>query len=190
MEKLAVGVLWGVLFLSSTWIMAQDADQSSSDSGVLVSSGSQDQGPDQANADKNGNSSLSENAGRYNSGHHKNKHEEDSGSSATNTAVNNSAGPGASKPADDIVNKATDAVIFQMTANLKLTQDQITAARPVVANNIAKTRDLQQNLEDGNIDGKTMYSQRQQLIDQEYQQLGSVLTPDQLKLWVSIQNDQ
>jgi len=95
-----------------------------------------------------------------------------------------------SSPTDDIVVKATNAVIYQMTANLKLTQGQITAVRPIIADNIVKTRVLQQSLEDGNIDGKTMYNQRQQLINEEYRELGSVLTPDQLKLWISIQNDQ
>ena len=89
---------------------------------------------------------------------------------------------------DDIVLKATKVVVFQMTANLKLTQDQISAVQPIIANNIAKVRNLQQNLEDGTIDSSTMYSQRQQLIDDEDLQLGSVLTPDQMRVWIKIQN--
>ena len=92
-----------------------------------------------------------------------------------------------SSPTDDIVVKATNAVIFQMTANLKLTQDQISAVQPIIADNIAKVRNLQQSLEDGTIDSSTMYNQRQQLVNDEDLQLGSILTPDQMKVWLSIQ---
>jgi len=89
---------------------------------------------------------------------------------------------------DDIVVKATDAVIFQMTSNLKLTPDQTTAVRPVIAANIVKVRNLQRSLEDGTIAGKTMYSQRKQLIDDENQELSSILTSDQMKVWLSMQD--
>ena len=94
-----------------------------------------------------------------------------------------------SSPTDEIVVKATNAVIFQMTANLKLTQDQISAVRPIITDNIVKVRNLQQSLEDGSIDGNTMYTRREQLTNDEYQKLSAILTPDQMKLWVNIQNN-
>jgi hypothetical protein len=95
-----------------------------------------------------------------------------------------------SLPTDEIVVKATDAVIFEMTANLKLTQDQVSAVRPVIADNIAKIRNLQQSLEDGNIDGSAMYAQKEQLINDENQEISSILTPDQMKVWMSMQNEE
>jgi len=93
-----------------------------------------------------------------------------------------------SLPTDDIVVKATDAVIFQMKANLNLTQDQITAVQPIIAAYTAKVRNLQQSLEDGDIDGRAMYNQRQQLTNDEYQQLGTILTSNQLKTWINIES--
>jgi len=75
-----------------------------------------------------------------------------------------------------------------MTANLKLTQEQIDAIEPIIANNIAKVRNLQQSLEDGTIDSGTMYSQRQQLFNKEGQELSSILSTDQMKAWIIIQN--
>lgn len=93
-----------------------------------------------------------------------------------------------SSSTDEIVIKATNAIIFQMTANLKLTQDQISAVEPIIADNIAKVRNLQQRLEDGNIDNNTMYSQRKQLIIDEDQQLSTILTQDQMRVWVRMQN--
>jgi len=99
-----------------------------------------------------------------------------------------SLGAEESSPTDEIVIKATNAVIFEMNANLKLSQDQINAIQPIVADNIVKTRNLQQSLQDGNIDGSTMYSQRQQLTNDENSQLAAILTPDQMKVWINIQN--
>lgn len=93
-------------------------------------------------------------------------------------------------PTDEIVVKGTNVVIFQMTANLKLTQAQIDAVRPIIADNIAKVRNLQKKLEHGLIDSKTMYRQREQLTNDEYRQLGAILSPDQMKVWISIQQNQ
>jgi len=92
-----------------------------------------------------------------------------------------------SLPTDDIVVKAANAVVFQMTENLKLTQDQISAVEPIIAENIAQVRNLQQNLENGNIDGTAMYNQREQLNIKALQDLSLVLTPSQMKVWRAIQ---
>ena len=90
--------------------------------------------------------------------------------------------------ADEIIVKSTNAVMFQITANMKLTQDQISAIRPVVTNNIVKVRDLQLSLQKGDIDSKAMYDQRAQLNQEENQELSHIFTPDQMKLWTNMQD--
>ncbi len=90
---------------------------------------------------------------------------------------------------DEIVVKATDAVMFQITANMKLTQDQINATRPIIADNIVKVRNLQLSLENGTIDGKAMYTQKQQLINDENQELSHIFTSDQMRVWLNIKNE-
>ena len=39
---------------------------------------------------------------------------------------------------DEIIVKATNAAMFQITANMKLTQEQIDAIRPIIEENIVK----------------------------------------------------
>jgi len=141
-------------------VFAQNSDQPSPDSGVLVSPPIQEQGAEQDN---------------------------NKGSKAPEKM------PGATElsntlSTDDIVTKATHAVILQMTANLKLTQDQITAAQPVIADNITRIRDLEQSLKNGVIDSSEMNSQKEQLNKDEDVQLSSILTSDQMKGWLNIQN--
>jgi len=80
--------------------------------------------------------------------------------------------------------------MFQMKANLKLTQEQISFLEPIITDNIVQARKLQLSLENGTIDGKTMYQQKQQLTQQEYKELGSILSADQLKTWINIQEQE
>ena len=82
-----------------------------------------------------------------------------SGSVASQNTTGNSNNNGGTSNSDGIVDKATSAVISEVTANLKLTQGQTSAIQPIVAANIAKGRVLQQSLLDGTIDPKTMNSQ-------------------------------
>ena len=89
---------------------------------------------------------------------------------------------------DEIITKSTDTMMFQITANMKLTQDQINAVREIVIDNIVKIRKLQLSLEDGTIDGKTMYDKKKQLTQDEDQTLSRIFTPDQMKIWLNIQN--
>ena len=91
-------------------------------------------------------------------------------------------------PTDEIVVKATNMLISELKANMKLTQDQMTAVRPIIANNIADVRNLQQSLQYGEINSSAMNSQRQQLTEIENEELNSVLTPDQMKIWIDMQN--
>ncbi|MBF0570306.1 MAG: hypothetical protein HQL12_00395 [Candidatus Omnitrophica bacterium] len=169
-------LLFSVFFLSIPLVFAQDSKQFSSDSGVLVSPPAQAQVSVQGSTVNNagsGASDLSDQGNSDNPGPHSPLQPD---------------GDSGNIPKDDIVVKGTNAVIFQMTANLKLTQDQINAVRPIVADNIANVRNLQQKLEDGAINGKTMYNQREQLTIDEFRKLSTILTPDQMKVWISIQS--
>ncbi|MDE2028596.1 MAG: hypothetical protein KGK03_03045 [Candidatus Omnitrophica bacterium] len=95
----------------------------------------------------------------------------------------------ASPPVDDIVLKATESIVSSMTVNLKLTSDQVDAVTPIIQDNIAKTRALQQSLQHGAIDSKAMIKQRQRLFDEENRKLASVLNRDQMKGWAVMQSD-
>lgn len=154
-----------VFFLTRPCVYAQDSDQSSS--GVLVSPSINEQMPDQ------GSRLIKNGDGEVSSGdvaEHRNDHVKQP------------------SPPDDIIAKSTDALMQQITINMKLTPDQINAIRPIIEDNIAKTRDLQLSLQKGIIDGKAMYSQSQQLAVQENQKLGAILTIDQMRAWLNIQN--
>ncbi|MBF0511473.1 MAG: hypothetical protein HQL13_03995 [Candidatus Omnitrophica bacterium] len=91
-------------------------------------------------------------------------------------------------PVDEIVLKSTNQLMAQVTANMKLTQDQMNTVRDIIQDNIAKVRDLEQSLKKGEIDSKTMYQQRQQFLNQENRQLARILTIDQMKIWGNIQS--
>ena len=89
---------------------------------------------------------------------------------------------------DAIIIKSVDALMFQITANMRLTPDQISAVRIIIADNIVKVRNLQLNLQHGDIDAKTMFSQRQQANSDESEALSHILNPDQMKVWFNIVN--
>jgi hypothetical protein len=170
-NKFLLCVLFSLSISLSHRTFAQVPDQSQSDPDVLVSS------PDVR-------AQVSDQGGTG----HKNS-SADAGEPSQDNPGDHGKSETAPKPStDEIIIKATDAVMFQMTANLKMTQDQISAVRPIVEDNIIKVRDLQKSLESGSIDGKTMYDQRQQLTQDEYQKLGLILTQDQMKVWINIQN--
>jgi hypothetical protein len=165
-------------FLTVPGVFAQVSDQPSSDSGVLVSSSAR--GPDRDTQTSEGQG----NADRLISDNNE-KPAEGSGMPSSKSSDDSNK---LEMSDDDIVVKATDAVIFQMTANLKLTQDQINAVRPVIMDNIIKVRKLQQSLQAGGIDSKTMVNQREELTKDEDRQLMPILTSSQLKVWIEIQN--
>lgn len=159
--KLVGGLLFSVFFLLASWVFAQDPDRSSYGPGVLVSSSIHPQVSDQDNSNV----------------------------SSQNTTENSSdSGKTSNSSTDEIVIKSTNAIMLQITENMKLTQDQINIIRPIIEDNIVQVRDLQLSLEKGKIDGKTMYSQRQQFNNDEDQKLGRILTADQMKVWMKIQN--
>jgi len=168
--------LFCAIFLLIPWVFAQDSDQSSSDSGILVSSPTQTQNSPQdgaGNSESGDSSSLS-----------------DQSNSDQGTKGDNSDNPdGSVSSTDPIIVKSTDAVMFQITANMKLSQDEINAVRAIIEDNIVKMRNLQLSLQSGAIDSKTMYSQRQQLTNDENQKLSLIFTPDQMKIWINMQNN-
>jgi hypothetical protein len=179
MNKLSGYLLLGAFFLLAPWSFAQDADQSSSDSGVLVSPPIHAQGSDQDSAGNNESNdapSLSDRGSSNNPGHKGHRQ-------------GNSDGGVSDSSTDEIIIKSTNNVMSQITENMKLTPGQISAIQPVIQDNIIRVRDLQLSLEKGAIDGKAMYSQRKQLIDEENRKLNSIFTPDQMKIWVNIQNE-
>jgi hypothetical protein len=161
---IAACLFYGLSMLSG--VSARASDQPASDSGVLVSSSARmPEGDDHAAV-----APIPPDS---------------------DTSLQNASGDAGDKletSADDIVIKAANAVIFQMTANLKLTPDQTGAVRPVIMDNIVKTRKLQQRLKDGAVDGKTMVRQRRELTEDEDRRLLPILTPGQLKTWMDIQN--
>lgn len=164
--------------LSFLWVplgAAQDSS-SSSDSGVLVSSPAPTKPSDQGTTGGNGAIIVS------------NSPQQDQAPQKAAGAKGSSAAGSNSPVTNAIVAKATDVVMFQITANMKLTQDQINVIRPIITDNIVKVRDLRQKLADGTIDSKTMYNQRQQLAKDEYQALSAILSADQMKVWINLQN--
>ncbi len=93
-----------------------------------------------------------------------------------------------SSPTEEIVVKSTDILMSQITANMKLTQDQISAVHTIIEDNIVAIRNLQLRLENGTIDGKTLYIQREKANREEDQKLSQILTSDQMRVWMNIQN--
>ena len=175
MSTLILGLLFSVSFLLAPLVFAQNSDQSSSDSGVLVSPPIHAQVSGQDNTGNHNNSAVlvsSSQGGSNSSGPSKHQHA-DGGSDASS---------------DEMVVKATDLVMSQITANMKLTQDQISAVRLIIEDNIVKTRNLQLSVEKGTMNSKTMSGPSTQLTNDENQKLSRIFTPDQMKIWINIQN--
>ena len=187
--KLIGCLLFSIFYLLVPWVLAQDSDQSSSDSGVLVSSPIHAQVSEQESAGDNGGSDASYDHSNINSlGHHKYRHAGEDASSQNTTGNNSNSAGTLNSSTDEIIIKSTNAVMSQITANMKLTQDQISAIQVIIADNITKVRNLQLSLGKGSIDAKTMNSQREQFNNDENQKLSQIFTSDQMKVWMNIQN--
>ena len=146
-------------------VYAQDSDQSSSDAGVLVSSPTRQPAFDQDSTKGANSNSPASNVSSQNA-------KEDNHRDASN---------------DEIIVKSTNAVIFQMVANLKLTQDQIDAVRPIITDTVVKVRELEQKLKGGIIDSKIMYNQRLEVIKEANRKLNPIMTAGQMKVWEDMQ---
>ena len=176
MKKLVAGVLFSASFLIMPHIFALGSDQSTSDSGVLVSSSIPAQASGQDTLNNNENDDTSDLTGKEVPNRSGQRHLPVDSGDTSNGAV------------DEIVAKSTKAVMSQISDNMKLTQSQLNDIRPIIEDYIVKARDLQLSLEKGDIDGKAMYIQREQLTNDENQKLSHIMSPDQMKVWMNIQN--
>jgi hypothetical protein len=159
-------LLLSLFLILAPWALAQGFGQSSSDPGVLVS----------GNDASSGGIEVSDQGNSNSPGNMEGQHSDGNGADVPNPST------------DPIVIKATNAVMFQITSNMKLSQDQINSVQPIIMDYIVKVRDLQQSLEKGVIDSKTMYNKREQLIKDEDRQLSHILSPDQMNVWINMQN--
>ncbi|MDE2230627.1 MAG: hypothetical protein KGJ95_00985 [Candidatus Omnitrophica bacterium] len=179
-----LAVFWGLG--PCPLLFARDSG-SSYGPGVLVSPPVQASGSNQYNPTDDGRGGASDSSYQGDGGRprrHQPRQAQNSGDLSQNDQGNDS------NPPDGIVAKATEVTVGGMAANLKLTQDQINSVRPIVAENIGKTRALQQSLQKGDIDAKTMVARRQQLLIEENRQLAAVLSPQQMQAWMNIENDE
>jgi len=174
----SIVILWGIIakmnilvllltlsFVPVSSLFAQDSGQTLSDSGVLVSSSAPGSQPSQQNDSNNENADAAAST---------DQHKTDADAPNTST--------------DPIIIKATGMMMFQITANMKLSPEQVRSIQSIVMRYIIKIRDLQQRLEKGELDGKTMYGQREQLYKDEDRELGQILTTEQMNIWANIQN--
>jgi hypothetical protein len=74
-------------------------------------------------------------------------------------------------------------IVAKMQSKLNLTQDQVTAVTPIVEKYTSKREELKQSMEDGTADRDSMRSQMKQLKSDEAQELGQVLSADQVSQW-------
>lgn len=78
-----------------------------------------------------------------------------------------------------------DDVVARMQAQLNLTNQQVTAVKPVIEDYMAKRRQAIQNMrQTGDRDG--MRTQMRRLRAEELQQLSQILTADQMARWKSM----
>jgi hypothetical protein len=88
---------------------------------------------------------------------------------------------------EEVVVKSTDTLVFEINANMKLTPDQQAAVRAIIMDNIVQVRALQAQVRQGDIDSKSMYTQRQALMDKENKKLKTLLNPQQMSVWLNLQ---
>jgi len=82
---------------------------------------------------------------------------------------------------------SVDDIVAKMQSKLNLTQDQVTAVTPIIEKYISKHQELRQGVEDGTIERGDMRTQMKQLREDEKQELGQILSADQLSQWESMQ---
>lgn len=80
--------------------------------------------------------------------------------------------------------KSVDGTMTRMKIQLNLTQEQVTAVKPIVEEYVSRSKDLMQSPESTFMpDKRRVRSQMKQLKEEEDERLGHVLTPDQMKKW-------
>lgn len=84
---------------------------------------------------------------------------------------------------------SADDIVVEMKKELKLTQQQSDAVKPIIKENMAKREELRQSIEDqpAVADTATIQSKIRQLDQDENQKLSQILTQDQMKKWIQKQ---
>ncbi len=78
---------------------------------------------------------------------------------------------------------SADDIVTMMQSKLNLTQDQVTAVTPIIEKYASKRQELRQSAQDGTTDRDSVRSQMKQLKSEEAQELGQVLSADQVSQW-------
>jgi len=78
---------------------------------------------------------------------------------------------------------SADQIVSMMQTKLNLTPDQVTAITPIIEKYSSKREELRQSMEDGTADRDGIRSQMKQLKSDEGQELGQVLSADQISQW-------
>ena len=84
---------------------------------------------------------------------------------------------------------SADDIVVEMKKELKLTQQQSDAVKPIIKENMAKREELRQSIEDqpAVADTATIQSKIEQLDQDEDQRLSQILTHDQMNKWIQKQ---
>jgi len=83
---------------------------------------------------------------------------------------------------------SVDEIVQRMQSKLKLTPDQVTAITPIIQKYSDKRDELRQSMEDGTSDRDSIRGQMKALRAGENQELGQVLSADQLGQWRKMQS--
>ena len=74
-------------------------------------------------------------------------------------------------------------IVAKMQSKLNLTQYQVSAVTPIIEKYTSKRQELRQSVEDGSTDRDSVRGQLKQLKSEEAQELGQVLSADQVSQW-------
>lgn len=86
---------------------------------------------------------------------------------------------------------SADDIIAKMKTQVKLTQQQTDAIKPIIENNIIQRQQLMEDLEkEGVTDKSIIQNTMEQLEKDKNQKLSQVFTKDQMDKWISYQNYQ
>ncbi|MBF0511297.1 MAG: hypothetical protein HQL13_03110 [Candidatus Omnitrophica bacterium] len=82
---------------------------------------------------------------------------------------------------------SADEIVSKMQVKLHLTQDQMTAVKPIIEKFLSKREELKSSMEDGTNDKDKIKGEMKQLRLDEAQELGQVLSAAQLSQWKQMQ---
>lgn len=82
---------------------------------------------------------------------------------------------------------SADEIVAKMQTKLNLTADQVSAIAPIIEKYSSQREELMQNVQDGTADHDTLRIQMKKIRENEKQELGEVLSEDQLGQWEKMQ---